>query len=102
MPEALREVWGMIKQIKDIHVLKVQLRRTNIGGDMAESISNCVLVALFVMERGSILFEELAPTKDALSGVGSELVGQVLVVRVDVQFSTKQHGAKLLESFNNT
>ena len=82
-------VGGMIEWIKDIDVLEVQLRRTNISGDMAECISNCVLEALFVVEHGSTFFEEQVPAKDALGRIGSELVGQVPVVGVNMQFGTK-------------
>ena len=48
-----------------------------------------------------VFFKEDFPSQNSLGREGRETVSDILVVRVNVQLSTKQHGSELLESFNN-
>ena len=90
----------MIKAGKNRRCLR---RRGNVTVDRktGEGVGNDVVLAFFVNEVGAEFFKEEAPAENALSSEFGEVVGEIFVIGVDVNGSTKEHRAKLLECLNH-
>ena len=99
MKQGLKEV-GIAKGGKESVVID-EKRRTVESWKAAEGVGDNILCIEGAMKGGAEFFEQESSTKNTLCCALSELVSQVLVIDVNIDFGIKKHETELLKGFDH-
>ena len=99
MKQGSKEV-GIVKGGEESVVIN-EKRETVKSWEAAEGVGDNILCTEGTTKGGAEFFEQESSTKDTLCCALSELVSQVLVIDVNIDFDIKKHETKLLKGFDH-